>query len=111
MMPTQTDKILFNLPVTNQWLEQYALFHHTQLGASYRDITDSFNILFDFKGSVGLVHDILYKHNQTVQSFHQNEDLSKIKVIANDEMLNKNKPVLTWVCTNSLYLPTITKKR
>jgi hypothetical protein len=108
-MPTQTDKILFNLPVTKQWLEQYALFHHTQSGASYRDITDSFNILFDFKRSVGWVHDTLYKHNQTVQSFHQNEDLSKIKVSANDEMFNKNKPILTGVCTNSLYCPILQK--
>ena len=54
-MPIQSDKVLFNLPVTKQWLEQYILVHN-QSGSSFRDMRYSLTTLFDVSRSMGWVH-------------------------------------------------------
>ena len=37
------------------------------------------------------------------------EDLSKIKISANDEVFDGSKPILTSVCSNSLFCPLLKK--
>lgn len=107
-MPTRNDKILFHLPVTKQWLEQYALVHN-QFGVSYRDIKYGLKTLLDVKRSVGWVHNVLHDAVNKANDLNDAEDLSKINVSANDELFDHQKPILASVCTNSLYCPILKK--
>jgi hypothetical protein len=108
-MPVQTDKVLFHLPVTKQWLEQYVLVHN-QSGVSFREIKYSLKTLFDVKRSIGWVHNVLQNSSASAVEINSLEDLSGIKVSANDELFDHNKPILTGVCTNSLYCPFLQKE-
>ncbi len=103
-MPNQNQEILFYLPITKPWLEQYALVHFQQ-GTSYRGVIYSFETLFDLKRSIGWCHTVIHNASDTVQWLQKTEDLSNIKISANDEVFDGSKPILTSVCTNSLYCP------
>ena len=107
-MPNQNQEILFHLPITKQWLEQYALVHFQQ-GTSYRGVIYSFETLFDLKRSIGWCHNVIYNASDKAQLLHKDEDLSKIAISANDEVFDGTKPILTSVCTNSLYCPLLQK--
>jgi hypothetical protein len=107
-MPNQNQEILFYLPITKQWLEQYALVHFQQ-GTSYRGVIYSFETLFDLKRSIGWCHNTIYNAAGKAQILQATENLSKIEVSANDEVFDGSKPILTSVCTNSLYCPLLKK--
>jgi hypothetical protein len=107
-MPTQNSEILFHLPVTKQWLEQYVLVNH-QFGLSYRGVQYCLETLFDTDRSVGWIHNIIHNAANTATQLQKSEDLSGIKVSANDELFYGTKPILTAVCTNSLYCPLLQK--
>lgn len=107
-MPNQNQEILFYLPITKQWLEQYALVHFQQ-GTSYRGVIYSFETLFDLKRSIGWCHNTIYNAAGKAQILQATENLSKIEVSANDEVFDGSKPILTSVCTNSLYCPLLRK--
>ena len=108
-MPTKKDQILFHLPVTKQWLEQYVLTHF-HLGESYRDILYSFETLLDLSRSIGYFSNVISYGSKKSQHTEKQEDLSKISISANDEIYDHNKPILTSVCTDSLYCPLLAKK-
>lgn len=108
-MPTKKDQILFHLPVTKQWLEQYVLTHF-HLGESYRDILYSFETLLDLSRSIGYCSNVISYGSKKSQHTEKQEDLSKISISANDEIYDHNKPILTSVCTDSLYCPLLAKK-
>lgn len=107
-MPNQNQEILFYLPITKQWLEQYALVHFQQ-GTSYRGVIYSFETLFDLKRSIGWCHNVIHNASDKAKLLQANEDLSKIAISANDEVFDGAKPILTSVCTNSLYCPLLLK--
>ena len=107
-MPNQNQEIICYLPITKPWLEQYALVHFQQ-GTSYRGITYSLETLFDLKRSIGWCHNVIYKAAAKAQILQKTEDLSKIKISANDEVFDGSKPILTSVCTNSLFCPLLKK--
>jgi hypothetical protein len=107
-MPTLNSNIVFNLPVTKSFLQQYAIVHH-QFGLSYRGIKYSLETLFDVKRSIGWVYNVLHDASQKAKELNYQEDLSEIKISANDELYDGNKPILTSVCTNSLYCPLLKK--
>lgn len=108
MMPTQSDKTLFNLPVSKQWIEQYAIFQH-QAGVSLRGILDGLKALFDVERSIGWAQYVMHNTARTAIKLNKNEDLSGIKVSANDELFQGSKPILSAICTNSLYCPLLKK--
>ena len=108
-MPTKQDQILFHLPVTKQWLEQYVLTHF-HLGESYRDVLYSMDILLDLSRSIGYCHNIIHAGSDKSKAIEKHEDFSKINISANDEIYDHNKPILTSVCTHSLYCPLLVKK-
>ena len=108
-MTAKTTKILFQLPVTKKWLEQYALVNY-QLGLSYREILYGLKTLFNTKRSIGWAYNVLHKNSEKAAVINSKEDLSGINISANDELFNHNKPVLTSVCTHSLYCPLLQKE-
>ena len=107
-MPINLDKPLFYLPITKDWLEQYVLLHNKS-GESYRDIKSNLKTLTDVKRSIGWVHDVIDKNVIKAQVFNKTEDLSPIVVTANDELYDHNRPILSAICTVSLYSPLMLK--
>lgn len=107
-MPTKPDKTLFNLPVSKQWIEQYAIVQH-QDGVSLRGILDGLKALLDVKRSIGWAQYVVNNAAHTAKKLNENEDLSGIKVSANDELFQGSKPILSAICTNSLYCPLLKK--
>ena len=95
--------VLFYLPVTKQWLEQLIFCLTLICHSSYRGVQEIFSDLFDLKISVGSVYNTLYQGIEKVQILDKQEDLSKIKVGAHDEIFQGNTPVLAGCDPHSLY--------
>ena len=108
-MPASNEKLLFNLPVTRHWLEQFTLlsFKH---GTSYRDILESLSVLFNLKRSIGWVYEVIHHNSQKIGAMKP-PDLSDISCSANDELFDHQVPLLTSVCTYSLYCPLLQKEQ
>jgi hypothetical protein len=51
----------------------------------------------------------VYKAATKAQRLQRTDDLSKIQISANDEVFDGSKPILTAVCTNSLFCPLLKK--
>ena len=107
-MPVNLEKPLLYLPISKGWLEQYVLLHNKS-GESYRDIKENLKVLTDIKRSIGWVHDVVDKNMVKAQKLNNTEDLSLLKVTANDELYDHNRPILSAICTTSLYSPLMLK--
>ena len=97
------DKVLFLLPVTQQWMDQLTLSLLLYCKGSYRNITTLLNDVFDYATSPGTIAAIVSSAVKKAQQIHTMEDLSGIKVTANDELFHHNKPILSGIDTQSLY--------
>ena len=97
------DDVLFHLPVTKIWIDQFVLAMMFMAHASYRNITTILQDLFDYHLSQGSIHNIFRETVDKVREIHKTEDLSKIGVTANDELFHHNQPTLTGIEIRSLY--------
>lgn len=96
------DKVLFHLPVTQQWIEQLVL-SLLLARVSYRQVSTLLADVFDYTISIATVNNIYNASVKKVQQIHATEDLSGIDVTANDELFHRNKPILSGIDTRSLY--------
>lgn len=97
------DKVLYQIPVTKNWLKQCVISLALDCRSSFRGIMKSMSNLFDFNNSLGSVFNIIQSVIPGAKQINENQDLSAIKLCAQDEMFQHNKPVLTGVDIPSLY--------
>lgn len=97
------EKILFNLPVTTSWLRQLTISLSLDCKSSYRGIQSVLENCFDQTLSLGSVHNIIEDAKDKAKTINHSEDLSQIKLGAQDEMFHHNKPMLTGIDIPSLY--------
>ena len=97
------DKVLYQIPVTKNWLKQCIISFALDCRSSVRGIIKSMSNLFDFKCSIGKVCNIIQSVIPTAIEINENQDLSPIKLCAQDEMFQHNQPVLAGVDIPSLY--------
>jgi hypothetical protein len=97
------DKVLYQIPVTKNWLKQCVISFALDCRSSVRGIIKSMSNLFDFNCSLGNVCNIIQSVIPSAKNINENQDLSNIKLCAQDEMFQHNKPVLTGVDIPSLY--------
>ena len=97
------DDVLFNLPVTKNWLYQLILGLVLICHSSYRGVVELLRDLFDTSISIGTVHNRLETAAATADEINQSQDLSGIKVGLQDEIYQADKPVLVGVDTASTY--------
>lgn len=97
------DRVLYHLPVTKNWLKQCVISLALDCRSSFRGIMKSMHNLFDFKCSIGSVFNIIQSAMPTAKAVNEKQDLSGIKLCAQDEMFQHNKPVLAGVDIPSLY--------
>jgi hypothetical protein len=97
------DQVLYHIPVTNNWLKQCVISLALDCRSSLRGIMKSISNLFDYNFSLGSVFNTIQSVIPIANEINVNQDLSEIKLCAQDEMFQNNKPVLTGVDIPSLY--------
>jgi hypothetical protein len=100
---SSNDEVLFHLPVTNNRLKQFVTSLVFDARSCFRGVIKSMKNLLDWDISIGGVYNIVQALIPKAKSINTKQDLSKIKLCAQDEMFQHNKPVLTGVDIRSLY--------
>jgi hypothetical protein len=96
-------EVLFYLPVTFAWLCQFILCLVFHCRANHRGIQKLLRDTFDHEISFGAIHNIIEDAKSKAKTLNEQQDLSNIKLAAQDEMFHYNKPVLTGIDIPSLY--------
>jgi len=100
----QDNHVLFQLPVTQEWLEQLVLSLTLICHSSYRGVMELLETLFDYhRISLGSIHNLLMQAVDKARQFHRTEDLSAIQVGAHDEIYQAHQPVLVGMDVVSTY--------
>ena len=98
-----TDKILFYLPVTKQWLEQVILGLMLTCHSSIRGVIEFCRDLFDWSVSIGKVNSVLQQAVQRARPCNAQQDLSHVRIGAHDEIFQSRRPVLVGADADSTY--------
>jgi hypothetical protein len=101
--PAHDDRVLFYLPVTKAWIRQFVLALVLIGHSSFRGVTELLGDLFDFHLSVGTVHNIVAQAVAIARPINERQDLSRIRIGADDEIFQAGRPVLVGVDTESTY--------
>jgi hypothetical protein len=98
------NKVLFHLPVTQEWLEQLVLSLTLICHSSYRGAMELLETMFDYRGiSLGSIHNLLRQAVDKAQQRNATEDLSTIRMGAHDEIYQARQPVLVGMDVASTY--------
>ena len=97
------DSVLFHLPVTKKWTHQMVLALILIGRCSYDGVIEILRDLFDFSISKGTVHNIAYAALEKCSRINREQDLSRIKIPALDEIYQAGDPVLVGCDTSSTF--------
>ena len=97
------DRVLFYLPVTKAWIRQFVLARVLIAHCSFRGVTELLRDLFDYHLCVGTVHHIVEQAVATARQINERQDLSRVRIGADDEIFQAGRPVLVGVDTESTY--------
>src|SRR3954452_16054110 len=101
--PAGDDQVLFHLPVTKAWIRQLVLALVLIAHCSFRGVTELLRDLFDYHTSVGTVHNIVDRAVATARPINLRQDLSRVRIGADDEIFQASRPVLVGIDTESTY--------
>src|SRR5271157_4743798 len=101
--PTPPDKVLFYLPVTKAWLRQLVLGLVLICHSSTRGVVELLRDLFDYRISLGSVHNIVHSPVPDARRINQQYDLSPILVGLLDEIFQAGDPVFVGVDAQSTF--------
>jgi hypothetical protein len=101
--PVPDDRVLFYLPVTKAWIRQFVLALVLIGHSSFRGVTELLRDLFDFHLSVGTVHNIVAQAVAIARPINERQDLSGVRIGADDEIFQARRPVLVGIDTESTY--------
>ena len=100
----EESKVLFRLPVTQDWLEQLALSLMLTCHSSYRGVQELLETMFDYDDrSLGSLHNLLRHAVDRARQVNATESLSAIRVGAHDEIYQARQPVLVGMDVDSTY--------
>ena len=94
---SRPDDVLFYLPVTKAWLRQLVLALVLICHSSYRGVVELLRDLFDYRISLGTVHNIVHSPVAHARRINQQYDLSSIHIGLLDEIFQAGDPVLVGV--------------
>ena len=97
------EKVLFQLPVTKGWLRQLMLGLTLICHSSLRGVVELFGDIFDYPISVGTIHNVLQAAVAQARSCNEQQDLSRVRVGAHDEIFQNGRPVLVGADADSTY--------
>ena len=96
-------KVLFHLPVTKGWLRQLILGLTLICHSSLRGVVELLGDVFDYRISVGTVHNVLQAAVAQARSYNEQQDLCRVRIGAQDEIFQSGQPVLVGVDADSSY--------
>lgn len=98
------DEVLFQLPVTKDWIRQFALSAVLVGHTSLRGVQEMLEAVFDYRDlSLGSVHNLVLEAVAKARPINAGEDLRGIRVGAHDEIYQAGHPVLAGVDVESTY--------
>jgi hypothetical protein len=99
----KTDDVLFHLPVTRAWLQQFVLGSVLIGHSSYRAVVEMLRDLFDWPISLGTVHNIVASAVEPARAISHGCSLGGVRIGAHDEIFQAGHPVLVGVDTATTY--------
>jgi hypothetical protein len=99
----KTEKVLFHLPVTKAWLRQLVLGLVLIGHSPYRAVVELLRDVFDWRISLGTVHNIVSSTVESARAISRGYDLGGVRIGAHDEIFQAGQPVLVGVDTASTY--------
>jgi hypothetical protein len=100
---SRSDDVLFYLPVTKSWLRQLVLALVLICHCSVRGVVELLRDVFDYRLSVGTVHNIVHSAVPRAGSVNQQYDLSRIRNGLLDEIYQASDPVFVGVDAQSTF--------
>jgi hypothetical protein len=97
------DQLLFWMPVTKPWLRPFVLGLVLVCPSSLRGVTELLDDLFDYPLALGSVPNIVQQAVVTARRLNQQQDLSRIRGGAHDEIFQAGRPVLVGAEVASTY--------
>jgi hypothetical protein len=97
-------KVLFDLPITKAWIDQFVLSSILIGHSSFRGVLDILDAMFDYHDmSLGTVHNIIQHAIVSARRVNDSQDLSAICWADHDEIYQAGKPVLVGMDHRSTY--------
>jgi hypothetical protein len=98
------DELLFFLPVTKDWINQFVLAQVLIGHSSFRGTMEILDAVFDYRHiSPGSIHNIVQGAVERARRINHLQDLCRIRVGAHDEIYQAGKPVLVGADVESTY--------
>jgi hypothetical protein len=101
--PADDEAVLYHLPITKSWLRQFVLALALEGHASFRGIGEIGRDLLDYDLSLGTIHNIMQEAAQRALALNEAQELGGIRVGAQDEIYQADRPVLVGVDVKSTY--------
>jgi hypothetical protein len=99
----RADEVLFHLPVTKDWLDQWILGLTLICHSSMRGVGELCRDLLDYPISVGKVHEVLQRAVTQARPYNQQQPLDAVRIGAHDEIFQSGRPVLVGADVDSTY--------
>ena len=99
----RSEEVLFYLPVTKSWLRQLVLALVFICHSSTRGVVELLRDIFDYRISLGTVHNIVHSPVAQARRINQQYDLSTIVIGLLDEIFQARDPVLVGVDAKSTF--------
>jgi len=98
------DSVLFQVPITKDWLRQFVLSQVLIGHSSFRGVMEILDAVFDYRDiSIGTIHNIVREAAERARVINDAEDLSGISIGAHDEIYQAGQPVLVGMDVRSTY--------
>jgi hypothetical protein len=97
------EDVLFHLPVTKAWLRQLVLALVLIGHSPYRAVVELLRDVFDWRISLGTVHNIVASAVEPARAISRSCDLGGVRIGAHDEIFQAGQPVLVGVDTATTY--------
>ncbi|MGI9280481.1 MAG: hypothetical protein ACR2PX_12770 [Endozoicomonas sp.] len=110
LAPVPDEQVLFDLPVTNDFLRQVVLGMLLICKASYRDVQRFLHDVFDTDISIGTVANIQNDACQKAAEINISYRLGAIRQSASDEIYHRNKPHLAVVDIHSRFCASLSRE-
>jgi len=97
------EEVLLHLPITRTWLRRYVLGSVLIGHSPLRGVVEMLRDLFDIPISLGTVHNVVAEAVQAARRVQENEDLTRVRIGAHDEIYQAGMPVLVGADVSSTY--------
>jgi hypothetical protein len=91
------DNLLFQLPVTKNWMRQFILGLVLIAHCPLRGVVELLRDLFDYDISLGTVHNVVKAAVAPARQVNEQQDLNNVRIGAHDEIYQNRQPVLVGV--------------